>query len=129
MTFHSFDSFDDMLAFMRESERQANARTTPAQRNIGYGSYWVRSWQGVMIFGYVPSMDEIMDQERDLGASDAEIRWEVESLENAYERGYRYGKCYSVIEPLGEWGSTHVSAMIEIPKEIFEAAQEAGWLL
>ena len=49
------------------------------------------------------------------------------SLVDSYKRGYRFGKCWSVWEPEGEYGSTHVSEMMPLRPEEFEDARNADW--
>jgi hypothetical protein len=127
MTVHGFDNTDDMFAWMRQQERAANANVTPDQAEIGYGDYWVRICEDIYIFGYVPTQDEQEASERELGADDEEIEYQRDMLADAYARGYRYGKCYSAIEIEGEWGSTHISTMTKITKEMFEEAQSVDW--
>jgi hypothetical protein len=124
----SFDSFDEMMAFMQEQERIANEHVTPEQSEIGYGDYWVRMYEGdLLIFGYIPTLEESEAQERELGADDEEIEFEQAQLKDSHSRGYRYGQCFSVIEPTGEWGSTHIANMVKITKDQFEFAKANGW--
>jgi hypothetical protein len=125
----AFDSFDDMVAWMHEQEALANAALTPEQREIGYGDHWVRQYDDILIFGYIPTFEEIEAQERALGAEDEEIQFELEMFIDSYGRGYRYGKCYSVVEPDGEWGSTHIVSMVKITKEQFDFARANNWEL
>ena len=127
MVFREFDSMEAMWEFMREQERLANENTADWQRAIGYGDYWMRMYEEILIFGYVNTLDELDAIERELGVEDDELAFERSMISNAHERGYRYGKAYSVVEPDGEWGSTHVSTMIPISREMFEAARECGW--
>jgi hypothetical protein len=122
-----FDSVEEMIDHMRTSEDIANASVTPDQAEIGYGAYWMRVDQPVMIFGYVPTPEEQEASERALGADDDEIEYQREVFADAYRRGYRYGKCHSAWEPDGEWGSTHISTMIQIQKHQYERAQAKGW--
>jgi hypothetical protein len=127
MSVRGFDNTDDMFTWMRQQEQAANDRVTPDQAEISYGDHWMRPYEDIVIFGYVPTPDEQAASERELGADDEEIEYEREMLADTYARGYRYGKCYSVVEPEGEWGSTHISTMVKITKEQFEEAKEAGW--
>jgi hypothetical protein len=45
------------------------------------------------------------------------------------ERGYVFGKAYSVVEPTGELGDTHVSQMVEVPRETWELARSYNWAI
>ena len=122
-----FQSTDEMFAFMQEQERQANANVSPDQAQIGYGAYWMRVDQEVTIFGYVPTEAEIRVSEGGDEVDQEELAYTLEMLRDAHQRGYRYGKCYSAWEPEGEWGSTHISVMIEIQEWQFKRAQKQGW--
>jgi len=127
MSVQGFDNIDDMFAWMRSQEEAANTRVTPDQAEIGYGAYWMRPYEDIVIFGYVPTQTEREASERALGADDEEIEYQRETLADSHARGYRYGKAYSVIEPEGEWGSTHISTMIQITQEQFTQAKAAKW--
>jgi hypothetical protein len=42
--------------------------------------------------------------------------------------GYRYCKCFSVVEPDGELGEVHISVINkQVSKSIFDRARKAGW--
>jgi hypothetical protein len=129
MSFREFDSADEMFDFMHQQEEAANARVTPEQAQIGYGAFWMRPYDDLLIFGHVPTAEETEASERALGADDEEIEYQRESFADAYNRGYRYGKCYSVVEPEGEWGSTHIANMIEITEQQFNQARDFSWSL
>jgi len=120
---------EEMWAFMAEQERLANEHATADQKAITYGDYWIRMDHEFPIFGYVNTLDELDSLERELGVSDEEIVFERNMIANAHERGYMYGKAYSIAEPDGEWGSTHCSTMYQISRELFELAREQGWQL
>lgn len=127
----SFDSFDDAMNFMADAEEAANDRATDEQKAIAYGDNWVRLYadagQILAIFGEIPTPDELEADERRLGADDDEIAYERATLADSYKRGYRFGTAYSVLEPNGEMGSTHVSEMRTLTNEQFEEARRYGW--
>ena len=50
-------------------------------------------------------------------------------IADAHARGYMYGKAYSVVEPDGEWGSTHRVSMQKVSKQTFDRMRELGWTL
>lgn len=136
MTFESFDNIEDAFAAMAAQEDAANRRTTPEQKAIGYGDYFIRDYEtmfgfgeSLTIYGYIMTRDEFIESERDAGSPEDELAWTLERMDSSYERGYRFGWCYSEVEPDGELGSTHVSTMTrKISKEEFEAAKERGWM-
>lgn len=123
----SFDNFDDMMNAISKGVESAKARMTPEQEAITYGDYWMRVWEGIPIFGYIIPRDELEASERELGATDEEIEYENDVLDASYANGFRFGRAYSVMEPDGELGDTHVIDMIPITKEQFEEAKSLGW--
>jgi hypothetical protein len=116
-----------MVEAMRVAEDAANARVTADQAGITYGDHWMSAFDDVLIFGRVNPLDELDEANRQLGMGRTEMRTEREMIEIAYRRGYRYGRCYSVIVPEGEWGSTHVVKMVPITAEQYAAAESHGW--
>jgi hypothetical protein len=129
MTFQEFDSLDDAFEFMRKAEEQANASLHPCQQQITWGDYWMRPYDDLLIFGYINTREENIAGEVKAGADMAELEYTTRTLDSAHARGYRFGTAYSVIEPRGELGSTHVADMCPISKELFETAREQGWQL
>lgn len=132
MTFEFFESIDDMLNKMAADEDAANRAATPEQQAIGYGDYFIRLWPVMMednlaIYGQVMPRDKFIEEEKNAGADDAELSWTVSTHDSAFKRGYRFGWHYSEVEPDGELGSTHVSVMMKISKEEFDAARDRGW--
>lgn len=127
--FKSYDDFDEMFADMRRAEEVAIANILPFQREIVYGSYWMRYWpQGdLLIFGYVYTLEENWDSCINAGGDKEECAYERDHELDSYSRGYRFGRAYSVVEPTGELGSTHISEMIPITKEQFEEAKALNW--
>lgn len=104
---YEFDNFDEAQAFMQEQEALANANLLPRQHTIVYGSYWIRAVDGDMLeYGYVLPEGEGGDR-------------------GAYERGYRFSLCSSV---LGEArGDVHLAYLWPIEKEEYDLAKANGW--
>lgn len=124
MTFRSYDNMDDAFAEMAANEQRANAEASPAQNAITYGDYWMRPYaemgEFVLIFGRVHTREEV---------AAVEEPETMAVLDNAFARGYRFGQAWSVWEPRGELGDTHVSVMCPISQELFEAARAQDWNL
>ena len=129
MTFQSFDSFEEMAKHIREAEDAANERVKPYQQDIVWGSHWVAGYVDLelVVFGEVMTLEVMEKAEREAGADDEEWAFTKETTLDSYARGYRFGYCYSVVEPEGELGSTHISQMVPISKTQFEQARESGW--
>jgi len=137
----SFDSFDEMMEFMRRNEQAAQARTLPAQQAIADGEehwYYRRAdspWTGgdVDIFGHIPSIADSIAKERSYYGDPMDDQERAEfsgvrhGMQDRLSRGYVFGNHFSVVEPNGELGSVHVSSLIPISKEAFEEARAAGW--
>lgn len=130
-----FESLEDLFNAMHRDVDAANSRVTDEQRAIGYGDYFIRIWEGnpfmgpghLTIYGHVTPRDTFMKEEKELGAGDDELSWTMHSHDDSYRRGFRFGWHYSVVEPDGELGSTHISTMKKITREEFEAAKARGW--
>lgn len=129
-----FESYEELEAYMQKEEQAAIERTMPAQWLIGWGSYVIRVVEELVIWGHIYSETEFLDLERSTEGgmapeAEEEIQAELESLKEAFNFGYRYGKWYSVVEPTGEYGSAHVSSLWEITKADFLAGSANGWEL
>lgn len=109
-----FDDFDEAMHRMAEAERLANESVTDRQRDVVWGSYWLRAVpDGILEYGYVLTEEEATDP-RDGGDTTAHVR-------ERYRRGYRFSRCYSV---LGEgMGDVHLAVLWPITKKEFELAQ------
>lgn len=134
MSFTSYDNLDDMLADMREKEDEANASVLDCQRAVTWGSHYVRLWTDVspplVIFGYIHTEKELDAKEKELGAGAEERMSTMRRMRDSHERGYRFGRHYSVVEPDGELGSVHIANVLgAITAEQFERAELFGWQL
>lgn len=144
MTVEQFESFDDMARVMGEREDSANASLLDIQQDLRddteHTRYWIRPFPqaGVIIFGETYSFrdlcDSVVKYVPDLEANDEsydemldEVVWEVRASTESRQRGYLFGRAYSMLEPEGELGSTHVASVAPISREAFEEARTAGW--
>lgn len=127
----------DIFAEMARQEDLANQRVTDAQRMIGTEGHhwWYRTDMPFLIMGHVPTLTETMAAERTyygdpLEGEEAE-EWEDQrrSLQERWDRGYRYGRAYSEVEPDGELGDTHISCMVECTEADFDAARRCHFQL
>jgi hypothetical protein len=135
-----FDNFEEMQKRMEEQLERAKSWIRPRQAAITYGDYWMRVWDAygdrILICGYIHTLDEVESEERRIMEEDDESREEIEAemayerqvMSNSYANGFRFGRAYSVIEPSGELGDTHVSQMIPITKEEFEECKSLNWV-
>jgi hypothetical protein len=130
MAVKDFASWDEAQKFMAESEKAANARILPAQLEIGWGDCWVEYDQisSLWIFGKVFTREAGYASSIAAGASPNEAELEQVDLDDAYRRGYRFGKAYSVACPEGELGDTHISQMLSKLEPLeFVAARDRDW--
>lgn len=129
MIFKSYENIEDAFKDMRQAEEAANRNLLPAQKKIGWGDYWMNPQPNLdlLIFGYVFTLLENEAGERAAGSSDEEWQYTKAGLLDSYERGYRFGRAYSTVEPNGELGSTHISQMVPISKEQFAEAKALDW--
>lgn len=133
----------ELMAHMRRREDAANLATRPEQRALIAATetvYWMRfvSTYNVSIFGESWSLREAIEKERKFYTldeagmpADPDGRLELMSisagLRERRERGFLFGRCYSVLEPEGEIGDTHVSQVMPISRETFEEFRANGW--
>jgi hypothetical protein len=118
---------------LREQETRWQASATPAQHAITWGDYWRKTWQSpgepdLLIWGRVHTEAEITAGEERLGVPAAEIDAIRTRIRGGYDRGWRYGRCWSRLIPEGELGSTHVATVERVTAAEFAAAERAGWL-
>lgn len=129
MPFKSFDSFEEMIEFMDEQTKIANAGLAEDQKSLTWGSHFANfvPEDNLVVFGYVFTEDENVKSETECGASTEEAQATLASVRDNHERGYLFGRCYSIVEPRGELGDTHRASAWPIPASLFSAAKEAGW--
>lgn len=114
MSIIEFSDWEDAQRKMRDAETKANASVTDRQREIVYGSHWLRAApDGMLEYGWVIPQD-IAER----NATKESIR----ALRDAYERGYRFSRAHSVLSTGGELGDTHLAVMWPITEEEFELA-------
>lgn len=129
--FIEFGSLDEMFAAQAEAEKVANDNVLPKQREITWGTYWMRPTDdGIIIWGYVMTLDEVIQEEIEYSYPD-EPEVDPTAIRShfteRYERGYRYGRAHSLWCPEGELGDSHISVLWPITKEDFELAKTSGW--
>lgn len=129
----SYASLEDMFAAMAEAEDRANAALHPRQVALRDATespcFWVRPFDDLLIFGQTPSLPELVAVELGyVAVEDVAERALVEpQLRERRARGYLTGTCFSLVEPGGEWGDTHVASVWPLAEVDFEAARAAGW--
>lgn len=126
----SFASFEEAQDFLRRANDAADAQLTNEQRRVSYGDTWVRFYDVVnriVIFGRVETLAEIAEAEARLGAGPAEVANVLRHTEELESHNLLFGYCYSIIERLGELGSTHRANLWPCPPELFEAARLCVW--
>jgi hypothetical protein len=134
-----FGSFEDALDYMAKATDQANAHLAPEQAALTYGCTWARfdhlvEPSRLLIVGKVDTLAEIIAGEIEAYGDDEDAAREdgfasvAEAGQHAadnsaanHERGYLFGRAYSVIEPRGELGDTHRANAWPISPELFEA--------
>lgn len=122
MHIESFDSLDDMFARMDALTEAANERLTPGQimlrDDVDNTRYWAQPVpdQDLVVFGVA--------QPNFLVKRSASF-----DVDENRARGFLTGTAYDVHTgpSNGEYGDTHVSQVVPINRETFEAAQAAGF--
>lgn len=129
--YKEYGSIEEAFADMKRAEDAANENLSEWNKQVVWGSYYMRPAPEVpcIIFGYIYTEMECVDGERKLGATHEEVAYTMRSIRDSYERGYRFGRHYSVVEPDGELGSVHIANAWPISKEEFETAKAQDWML
>jgi hypothetical protein len=124
MTAMGFGSMEEMLAYMEDQERRANKLVVEEQWAIKEGDHWCRPVpeMGIFEFGIVLTMEESLQ-----GEDEEDLDFIRANIQERNERGYRFSRAYSVMEPQGMLGDTHVLNMWPIKPEEFEAAKAGDW--
>lgn len=120
----SFDSAEEMFAAMAQATEDANARLAPHQRDLTFGSYWVRFYdvtERIIEFGRVFTLDEIPFEPED--GYPVEVQRQ-EMIENT-ERGYLYSEANSILGT--ENGDTHRYNAWPIEQRLFDMAKAVDW--
>ena len=130
----SYNSVEEMLADQAEREASANAAVMDRQREIVWGSYAIRFYESgenetLLIFADLYDLETLVAAEESAGTDAEELEMFRARTEMLYQRGYRSGDYYSVIEPTGEFGDAHIATMWPISQDDFERARELGWHL
>lgn len=128
MSVISFKPGEDIIEYLEARNRQAAEaaqKVPPAIRDIQDGQYAVsvRPDYGFIIFIAVEGNNVELGDD-----ADEEAIEEAEISRDSRERGFVFGRHYSVACIDGELGSTHVTRMnAVIPKEVFEQCKALKW--
>jgi len=134
-----FDSFEDAMAFMETNRMEMSESALPEQWALADGNthYYlsiqpsVLDGQPTIIMGEIFSQetwDELegkyynMDNEEEA----TEFGWSRERVIENRKRGLVYVKAFSIIEPQGEYGTTHIAACAPATKEAFDEFMNAS---
>lgn len=129
-----YDSMEAAFADMAAEEDRGNRDLAAAQRMVSWGDHWVRFFQPgpgspmATIWSRVWTEDEVIRGEWTSGAeSQSEVDETMAGIRNRHIRGYMFGRCFSTIEPEGEFGDTHRADLWPISQALYEAAMVVGW--
>ena len=120
MEFVTFNDWDEIQRYMQAQYDIAEQMVVPRQRDITWGSYWVRPNDGILIWGRVWTEAELVLNEDDPEAVLAHYR-------ATHERGYRFGYAYSPYCSDGELGESHISVLWPITRQEFSSALRCKW--
>lgn len=129
-----FDSYEEAMEAERKQQKIAANWISEDQKEMGDGRqhYFVKPIpfgdQILFIFGWTwdwyrddEEIKELDGEERD------EREYENKVYREACQRGYVFTRSFSVVEPVGELGSHHLSTLIPIQEAEFRRAKEGGW--
>jgi len=127
----SFDNMDDMMAHLSRMQEDAEAATLPKQKEIVGGTYFIRPLdeEGFFVFGEAFSLERMEKEEIAAGGEEDEVAEMLDEEKRKQATGLMFGKCYSIVEPTGEYGTTHRATAWPITEGFFLNAKENGWRL
>lgn len=126
----SFNSPQEMQAYLRSAAAAAHSRLHIAQDQLCFGDTWctfVDLAARHVVFGRVQTLDEVMNGEIESGASQAAAEVACRDADQMLAEGYMYGKAYDYMNPTGELGHTHKAHAWPVEPECFYAAREVLW--
>ena len=138
MSHMQFDSLDEAFEWMQKRTEEANANLHDKQRGVTWGDHWCRFVDvanRLVVFGKVDTIAEVEAGERGeydtpiSEESQAELDYTLEHLRHTHERGYLYGRSFCTHYPEGELGDTHRANLWPIEKSLYDAAEQAGWVI
>ncbi len=111
------DALEEQDSRITLSDKELNALAEP----FAPGSYFIIMSSVAVIFGVVECpLSEGNDED--------ELFREQDAYDEMLDRGYIYGRCFSVIEPEGELGSNHIGLITaRIDEATFNRAKANGW--
>jgi hypothetical protein len=130
MNVQQFHSHEEMQEYLRKAAEEAHLGLHPAQRAIGPGDTWVRFVDvanRLIEFGRVTRPEEVERMILEGGGTAAEVREEVERVEQSIANHYLIGKAHSRYNTPGEWGTTHKAHVWPVDPSLFVDASEVQW--
>jgi len=125
----SYDSFEEMQSALQVAEEAAAKRITPTQSKVTFGDCWAMPVPefGCVVFGHVWRREDFERSWEENDVPQEERDDEMKMTEEMLERGFVFGRAYSVLEERGELGSTHKSDLWPITGQQFLEASEVEW--
>ena len=110
----TFTDFHEFLAWQAQKEDEANARVTDFQRKLKPGDFVFRvvemGQHPLLVLGQTFTPQAwYADMSPKYG--EEESRQEADSISERFQRGYLFGRWYSLIESQGEYGDAHISTL------------------
>lgn len=141
MHIETFDSLDDMHASMDKAKSAADRRIHEKQLAVTWGSHYVQpaeSYGGlVLIFGYVPTLEEVEAQEMTYAPPIGdkveyeeflgEVQGMVHQTIDSHDEHMLFVTAASMLEVEGELGHAHRSVLWPIDADLYAKAKEARW--
>ncbi len=131
--FTAFTSFEEAQAALQHMEDRANADLIPAQIRLRDSFdepiWWLRLTESFVEWGRAWTTAECRESSLASGCTAAEADEETDSIVDARKRGYLFGIAWSILEPRGTLGSTHVSQALPISEALWELAESCRWII
>jgi hypothetical protein len=106
----------------------ARLLVSPPQGEIKPGDHFVAA-RGTFVWGRAKTLDEVAQEEIDLGAPAYEAIETQRKVEKAMSEGFLYATMYSEKAPDGETGFIHRMITWPVTSKEYEEASTSGWHL
>lgn len=119
---------EDFFERVRKGNELDSENLADEQRAITWGSTWVRWVRGYpVIFGYVSTLEELVSQETQYGATEEECEYLVGHRKSQERNDLLSCMCYSEVLIGGEQSTIHRAWVWPIDPVVFAEAMRLDW--
>jgi len=131
MKFDNYDDFAKHIEQVRKNAEESNDLDVLSRAAVDDNTYWVNmTYAGtdlsMVIFCKVIGKTEFLAQQAE--DDDAPLHYYLERWEDQQKTGFLFSRCYSSVEPRGEYGDTHTTRLTwQLEDDEWAMARECEW--